>query len=80
MLRWLTLVLGLAMVGLKSRRNLLFENVALRPQLLVLARNSKRPQWTPWDRALWAWLSQAWSRWRTALGLMQPDTVIHWHR
>jgi putative transposase len=80
MLRWLTFVLRLAAVLLKSRRNLLLENLALRHQLLVLTRNSTRLRWTRLDRALWAWLSQSWSRWRTALRLVQPDTVIHWHR
>jgi putative transposase len=77
---WLSLVLRLAAAVLKSRRNLLFENAALRHQLLVLSRNAKRPRLRLLDRALWAWLSRAWSRWRTALQLVQPDTVIHWHR
>ena len=43
MIRWLTLVLHLAVAGLKSRRNLLLEIIALRHQLFVLSRNSKRP-------------------------------------
>ena len=53
--RWLTVVLRLVVAGLKSRRNLLFENLALRHQVLVLCRRSKRPRLTPLDRALWAW-------------------------
>jgi hypothetical protein len=35
MIRWLTLVLHLAVAGLKSHRNLLLEILALRHQLLV---------------------------------------------
>jgi hypothetical protein len=80
MLSWLTFVLRLCPALMRSRRSLLLENVALRHQLLVLTRNAKRPQWRPLDRALWIWLSDAWSGWRTALRLVQPDTVIHWHR
>jgi len=80
MLRWLTFVLRLAAVLLKSRRNLLLENLALRHQLLVLSRNTRRPRLNRLDRALWVWLSHFWSRWRTGLRLVQPDTVIHWHR
>src|ERR1035438_7203788 len=38
---WLSLVLHLAAAVLKSRRNLLFENAALRHQLLVLT-NQRR--------------------------------------
>jgi hypothetical protein len=45
MLRWLALLLRLAEATLKSRRNLLLENSALRHQLLVLTQNPKRPRW-----------------------------------
>jgi hypothetical protein len=54
MIRWLTFVLRLAAALLKSRRNLLLENLALRHQLVVLTRNAQRSRWTPLDRALWA--------------------------
>ena len=80
MVRWLTFVLHLAVAGLKSRRNLLSEILALRHQLLVLSRNPKRPRLTPLDRVLWAWLSQAWAEWKTRLVLVQPGTVLQWHR
>ena len=80
MIRWLTLALHLAVAGLKSRRNLLLEILALRHQLLVLSRCSKRPRLTPLDRVLWAWLSQAWGGWKSRLCLVQPSTVLQWHR
>ena len=38
MIRWLTVVLRLAIAGLKSRRSLLLENLALSHQLLILSR------------------------------------------
>src|SRR5260370_29444715 len=63
MIRWLTVALRLALAGLKSHRNLLLENLALRHQLLVLSRGSNRPRFTPMDRALWAWLSCTWDGW-----------------
>ena len=80
MLRWLALVLRFAEATLKSRRNLLLENSALRHQLLVLTQNPKRPRWNPLDRTLWVWLSQAWRKWRKGLWLVQPETVIRWHQ
>jgi putative transposase len=80
MFRWLHFLVGLAAASLQSRRNLLLENIALRHQLLVLSRNAKRPRWNVVDRVLWVWLSVIWSRWRRALRLIQPDTVIYWHR
>ena len=80
MIRWLTLALHLAVAGLKSRRSMLLEMLALRHQLLVLSRSSKRPRLTPLDRVLWAWLSQAWGGWKSRLCLVQPSTVLQWHR
>ena len=80
MIHWLTLVLHLAVAGLKSCRSLLLEILALRHQLLVLSWSSKRPRLTPLDRVLWAWLSQAWGGWRSRLCLVQPSTVIQWPR
>jgi hypothetical protein len=64
MIRWLSVLLSLAAAGLKSRRNLLLENLTLRHQLLVLTRNSRRPRLRPMDRALWAWLSQVGEGWK----------------
>ena len=73
-------MVGLARAIAKSRRNLLFENIALRHQLLVLSRKTKPTRFTPVDRALWVWLSLAWNRWTSVLRLFQPDTVVRWHR
>jgi len=80
MIRWLIVLIRLVVAELKSRRNLLLENLALRHQLLVLSRKSRRPRLTPLDRALWASLSQTWQAWKSRLCLFQPSTVIRWHR
>jgi len=80
MFRWLGFVVDLARAAVKSRRNLLLENIALRHQLLILSRKAKPTRFTRADRALWVWLSLTWSRWTTVLRLVQPDTVVRWHR
>jgi transposase InsO family protein len=46
----------------------------------VLQRSVKRPKLTPADRFLWAWLSEIWAGWRSALVVVQPATVVAWHR
>jgi hypothetical protein len=75
------LVIGVAASAtFKSRAALHLENRALRHQLGVLHRSVKRPKIEPPDRLLWAWLSEVWSDWRSALVMVQPDTVIAWHR
>jgi putative transposase len=56
------------------------ENLALRHQLLVLQRSAARPRLSRWDRILWVWLSRVWTDWRASLVIVQPATVLAWHR
>ena len=69
-----------ASTAFKSQATLQLENLALRQQLGVLHRSVKRPKLTSADRFLWAWLSEWWSDWRSALVIVKPETVIGWHR
>jgi len=65
----------------RSRAVLQLENLALRHQIGVLQRSArKRPRLTSVDRLLWVWLSRVWSGWRSALAIVQPETVLAWHR
>ena len=64
----------------RSHTALRLEILALRHQLGVLQRSVKKPKLTLADRFLWAWLCQRWSDWRSALVIVQPETVIGWHR
>jgi hypothetical protein len=66
---------------LRSRAALQLEILGLRHQLQVL--NRSRPQrlrLAQADRLLWVWLSRVWNEWRAALVIVQPQTVIAWHR
>ena len=60
--------------------NLTAENLALRHQLVVLKRNQKRPALKERDRVFWVVLSHIWSGWREAVVIVQPDTVVRWHK
>jgi putative transposase len=65
----------------RSRTALELENLALRHQIGVLQRSArKRPKLNLLDRLFWAWLSCVWSDWRSALAIVQPETVMAWHR
>jgi len=66
--------------ALRSHRALALENLALRHQLDVLKRNTKRPHLTNRDRVLWVILSRVWVDWQKPLTFVQPETVIRWHR
>ena len=64
----------------RSRRDLLLEVAALRHQLGVYQRQRPQPRLRPMDRMFWIWLSRAWPRWKSGLVIVQPDTVLRWHR
>jgi putative transposase len=65
---------------LRSRVSLAAENLALRHQLGVLQRSARRPRLRPRDRVFWVWLSRLWSGWRSSPIIVQPETVVRWHR
>ena len=77
----LPVFLTLLRSAFRSRAALELENVALRHQLNVLKRAVKqRPKLPRADRLLWVLLSRIWGDWRSALSIVQPATVLAWHR
>ena len=64
--------------ALFTRLDVLCEILALRHQLGVLARSDRR--FRAADRLLWICLQRFWPRWREALVLVQPATVVRWRR
>jgi transposase InsO family protein len=63
-----------------SRTALALENLALRHQLAVLERSVPRPRLQRRDRLLWVLLRRVWSGWQNCLIIVQPPTVVAWHR
>ena len=81
MLISLTTLLATLSSTFHSRAALQLENLALRHQIGVLRRSArKRPKLTPVDRLLWVWLSRIRSDWRWALAIVEPETLVAWHR
>jgi putative transposase len=80
MLHLLYALLATVRSSLNSQRELVLENLALRQQLAILQRNTKRPSLTNADRAFWVALSRLWPDWHNALIIVKPQTVIRWHR
>ena len=66
--------------ALATRQTLVLENLALRQQLAVLQRNSKRSRLRKADRVFWVSLPRIWNGWAGTLILVKPQTVIGWHR
>ncbi len=64
----------------RDRSELAAENLALRQQLAILEHKSKRPRLRKRDRIFWVCLSRIWTRWHSVLLIVQPNTVVRWHR
>ncbi len=74
-------LLALVSTTFRSHMSLQLEIVALRHQLTVYQRATKRPRIQAGDRFLWSWLSRLWAGWQKVLIFVQPRTVIAWqHR
>lgn len=80
MIRILGLLIAFYARLFRSRRDLLFENLALRQQLSVIVRKQPRRQLTLPDKIFWAILSRSWPGWKRAILIVQPETVVRWHR
>ena len=80
MLPLLYALLATARSNLRRQREFALENLALRQQLAILKRKTKRPKLTQADRAFWVALCRLWPDWQNALIIVKPETVIGWHR
>ena len=64
----------------RSRTDLIVENALLRQQLIVLNRQIKRPQLTNPDRFHLVLLAHFTKFWKQSLHIVQPETLLRWHR
>ena len=81
MLPSITALLTVIRSSLRTRVELEAEILALRHQLAVLQQTApRRLRLSQADRLLWVLLSGVWSRWREPVQIVQPATVVSWHR
>lgn len=64
----------------RSKSDLILENVLLRQQLIVVSRHVKRPALNNQDRLVLVLTASKLRHWQQALLILQPDTVLRWHR
>jgi len=74
------MICALLRASLANRASLAMENLALRQQLAILEGSVKRPRLRQRDRIFWVWLRRLWNGWRSCLVVVQPETVVKWHR
>jgi hypothetical protein len=74
-------LLGTVVANLfKSRRRLELENLFLRHQLNIALRRAPQRQLRGSDRALLVWMTWLWPSLLGLSGVVQPDTILRWHR
>jgi len=76
----LSLITGTLSDLTRSHADLVVENALLRQQLIVLNRQVKRPQFTNQDRFRFILLAHCTRFWKQALHIVQPETLLRWHR
>ena len=80
MLPFILSLIAAARVFFQSRTDTAVEVLALRQQVAVLKRRRPKPPLRPLDRLFWTLLRATWSRWKDALVIVKPETVVGWHR
>lgn len=81
MVETLKTVLGLLLLLFQSRSRLQVEILVLRQQLIVLRRTApKRARLNARDRLLFVLLYRLWSGVLDLVAVIQPDTIVRWHR
>src|SRR5213595_3290783 len=82
MIEVLGFVVGLAADVVRDRAGLVAENALLRQQLIVAQRKiAGRVRWAPWQRFTMGLLApRRRPAWRDATLLVQPATILRWHR
>ena len=85
MLRWIkppptSFLLGTLADLSRSKAELRAENALLRHQLIILRRQVQRPVYRKTDRLLLVLLARMVRTWKQALFLVQPETLLRWHR
>ena len=75
-----SLLLGTITDLAKGKSELLVENALLRQQLIILHRHVKRPTCKQTDRFRLLLLARMVRAWKQALFIVQPETLLRWHR
>jgi putative transposase len=83
--RWLRPSIASPMHGvagdlMRTRADLIAENAFLRQQLIVLQRGGRRPKLKNSDRIKLVLIARITPFWKHALLIIQPDTLLRWHR
>jgi hypothetical protein len=80
MLNSIVVSIRFVLLILAVEKQVALENAALRQQLAVFKRRVPPPKLTNRDRLFWIGLCMIWQDWKSALMIVQPETITSWHR
>ncbi len=81
LIQLLALLFKLIQLMLKSKSDLIMENIELRQQLATYqAKKAKPKNITDVTRSFLVALGQVWSKWTEILVIVKPETVINWQK
>ena len=80
LLECFVLLIGTLRATMQRHRALVVENLLLRHQLMVLARSGQSVKFRLSDKLLWLAVRRVVRDWSRHLVLVQPATVVRWHR
>ncbi len=75
-----TTILRVLRAAGRSRSELVLENIALRQQVGVLKQKRPLPRLDNVDRTFWVAMRLVWRSWAERLVIVEPATVVKWHR
>jgi putative transposase len=79
-MKWIILILQSIADQFRSRKSLEAEVICLRQQLAIYKLSVKKPSISNHDRRFWVIMSCHFRRWKDALVIVKPETVLRWHR
>ena len=73
-------IFRVTLMVLAGSEQIALENLALRQQMAIFQRTVRRPKIRSMDRLFWICLRKMWKDWKSALVIVQPETVLGWQR
>src|SRR6516165_6987567 len=73
-------IFRVTLMVLAGSEQIALENLPLRQQMAIFQRTVRRPKIRSMDRLFWICLRKMWKDWKSALVIVQPETVLGWQR
>jgi transposase InsO family protein len=77
---YIKLIFSIVKNFFRNRNELVWENAILKHQIQILRRKRKRIEFKSLDKIILVWLTKRLDNWKKFVFVVQPETLIRWHR